>query len=58
MNTAQTEAQWLARVRAARAMLNQTLVGDKPASEMAAFMALFHPYHPKTQELIIEAKIE
>lgn len=54
----ETEQQWLDRVRAARVILNQTLIGDKPANELAAFMSLFHPDFPeeKTRAMIIEAR--
>jgi hypothetical protein len=31
------------RVRANRALLNQTQAGDAPENELAAFLDLFHP---------------
>jgi len=43
----ETDAQWLARVRAARAVVDSTLYS--PDLELRAFMALFHPEYPETK---------
>lgn len=54
----ETNQQWMDRIRAARCILNQTRIGDRPGNELAAFMDLFHPDYPedKKRELLIEAR--
>lgn len=42
------------RVEAARTLLDAR--GNKPEEEMAAFMSIFHPGHPATDELVRDAK--
>lgn len=46
------------RVEAARTLINNGVMGEDRAAalEMAAFMDIFHPGHPATDELVREAR--